>query len=77
MATLSAMRIEVSDESVEVRLAPWQKVLGLLGNIRVARDELSDVRVVEDPVRDAMCSWHQSRPASAVAVLRRPHHPSG
>lgn len=54
MVTLSAMRIEVSDESVEVRLAPWQKALGLLGNIRVARDELSDVRVVEDPVRDAM-----------------------
>jgi hypothetical protein len=48
------MRIRVSEESVEVRLALWQKVLGLLGSIRVARADLSDVRVVEDPVREAM-----------------------
>jgi hypothetical protein len=48
------MRIRVSEESVEVRLALWQKVLGLFGSIRVARADVSDVHVVEDPVREAM-----------------------
>ncbi len=53
-ATLSRMRVEVSEDSVRVRLAVWQKVLGLLGNIDVARADLSDVHVVEEPVRVAM-----------------------
>ena len=48
------MRIELSDESIEVRLAPWQKVLGLLGDVRVARADLGDVSVVAEPVREAM-----------------------
>jgi hypothetical protein len=48
------MRVEVSEESVAVILSPWQKVLGLLGNITVARADVSEVRVVEDPVREAM-----------------------
>jgi len=48
------MRIVVSDQSVEVRLAPWQKALGLLRNIRVARADVSEVEVVQDPVREAM-----------------------
>jgi hypothetical protein len=48
------MRIEVTDDAVEVMLAPWQKVLGLMRDIRVARADISDVRVVEDPVREAM-----------------------
>lgn len=50
------MHVHVSDEYVEVRLAVWQKVLGLMRNIRVARAEVSDVRVVDDPVREAMRS---------------------
>lgn len=50
------MRIHVSDEYVEVKLAAWQKLLGLLRDIRVARADLSDVRVVDDPVREAMGS---------------------
>jgi len=50
------VHINVSDEYVEVRLALWQKVLGLMRNIRVARADVSDVRVVEDPVREAMRS---------------------
>jgi hypothetical protein len=50
------MRIVVSEESIEVRLALWQKALGLLRNIRVARTDLSDVHVVRDPVRQAMRS---------------------
>jgi hypothetical protein len=48
------MRIVVSEQSVEVRLAPWQKALGLLRNIRVARADVSEVEVVRDPVREAM-----------------------
>ncbi len=50
------MRIHVSDEYVEVKLAAWQKLLGLLRDIRVARADLSDVRVVDDPLREAMSS---------------------
>jgi hypothetical protein len=51
-----AVRINVSDDHVEVRLAPWQKLLGLMRNIRVARADVSDVHVVSDPVREAMRS---------------------
>jgi hypothetical protein len=50
------VRIDVSDEYVEVKLAAWQKVLGLLRDIRVARADLSDVRVVDDPLHEAMSS---------------------
>jgi hypothetical protein len=48
------VRVQLSEEYVEVRLAVWQKVLGLLRNIRVARADVSDVHVVHDPVREAM-----------------------
>ncbi len=48
------MRIEVNDEYVEVLLSPWQKALGLMGDIRVERTAVHDVSVVEDPLREAM-----------------------
>jgi hypothetical protein len=48
------MRIHVTDDSVEVLLSRWQKMLGLLGDIRVARADVSDVRVVEEPLKEAM-----------------------
>jgi hypothetical protein len=50
------MRIIVTEDVVEVRLAPWQKVLGLLRDIRVSRGEISDAHVVLEPVREAMRS---------------------
>ncbi|MGO9319810.1 MAG: hypothetical protein ACLQBY_03255 [Solirubrobacteraceae bacterium] len=50
------MRIDVSDQYVEVRLSLWQKLLGLMRNIRIARADVSDVHVVHDPVREAMRS---------------------
>jgi hypothetical protein len=50
------MQINLSDDYFEVRLALWQKLLGLMGNVRVARSAISDVRVVSDPVREAMGS---------------------
>jgi hypothetical protein len=53
-STLSIVRVELSEESLEVRLSFWQKVLGLLGNIKVARADVSEVEVDEDPVRTAM-----------------------
>lgn len=45
------MRVQVTEDSVEVLLARWEKVFGLLGDIRVARADVSDVEVVEDPLR--------------------------
>ena len=48
------MRIQVTDDSVEVLLSRWQKILGLLGDIRVPRADVSDVQVIDDPVRVAM-----------------------
>jgi hypothetical protein len=53
---VSGVHVDVSDQYVEVRLAVWQKLLGLLRDIRVARTDVSDVRVVEDPLREAMSS---------------------
>src|SRR5207248_1906748 len=32
----------------------WQKVLGLMRDIRLPRADVSDVRVVDDPMREAM-----------------------
>jgi hypothetical protein len=52
--TLSPVRVVLTEEWVEVRLAPWQKALGLLRDVRVARADVSDVRVVAEPVREAM-----------------------
>jgi hypothetical protein len=48
------MRIELSEQTLEVRLAWWEKALGLMGNIRVERADISDVRVVENPMGEAM-----------------------
>ncbi len=50
------MRIELTDDAVEVRLAAWQKALGLMRDIRLARADLSDVEVVEDPIKIAMAA---------------------
>ena len=46
----------MTEDSVEVRLALWQKLLGLMRNIRVTRADVSDVHVVQNPVREAMGS---------------------
>jgi hypothetical protein len=48
------MRLNVTPEAVEVRLARWEKILGLLKDIRVARADISEVRFVEKPMREAM-----------------------
>lgn len=48
------MRVRITEDSVEVLLAPWEKVVGLLANIVVPRADVSDVQVVREPLREAM-----------------------
>ena len=48
------MRVLLTDATLEVRLSRWEKALGLLRSINVPRADVSDVHVVEDPVREAM-----------------------
>ncbi len=48
------MRLIVTEQSVEVRLARWEKALGLMRDLTIAREDISEVEVVQDPVREAM-----------------------
>jgi hypothetical protein len=52
--SLSSVRVQLSEDSLEVVLARWQKVLGLMGDIRVRRADVSEVRVIEDPIREVV-----------------------
>ena len=51
-----SVRVTLDDQQLEVRLARWEKLLGLLFNISVRRTDISDAHVVEDAVREAMMS---------------------
>ena len=44
------MRVRVTDDAIEMRLSAWQKALGLMKTLRVATADVSDVRVVEEPI---------------------------
>jgi hypothetical protein len=48
------MRVHVSEDAVEVLLSRWEKVLGLLGDIRVPRVDVSEVEVVAEPISEVM-----------------------
>jgi hypothetical protein len=48
------VRVDVTEDTVEVLLSRWQKVLGLMRDIRLPRADVSDVAVVAEPVREAM-----------------------
>ena len=50
------MRVHLSEEKIEVRLAPAEKVLGLLRNISAPRSEIGEVQVLDDPLREVMRS---------------------
>ncbi|HTB51050.1 MAG TPA: hypothetical protein VK701_08765 [Solirubrobacteraceae bacterium] len=50
------MRVHLSEEKLEVRLAPAEKILGLLRNISVPRSDVSEVQVLDDPMREVMRS---------------------
>jgi hypothetical protein len=43
-------------ERLEIRLTAWEKALGLMGDISVRREDISDVEVLDDGVREAMRS---------------------
>jgi hypothetical protein len=51
---LLEMRVRLTEDSVEVLFAPWEKALGLLGNVKVARTDVSEVQVVAEPLREVM-----------------------
>lgn len=44
------MRVEITADTVEVLLSRWQKVLGLMGDIRVPLADIEDVQVVDKPL---------------------------
>ncbi len=48
------MRVDVSESFVEVPLERWQKALGLMRSIRVARADIGDVQIVRDPIHEVM-----------------------
>jgi hypothetical protein len=48
------VRVRVTDDSIEVLLARWEKILGLMKDIRVPLGDVSDVRVVDDPIRETV-----------------------
>ncbi len=50
------MQLSVDDDSVQIRLALWQKVLGLMRNITIRRAEIERVEVIEDSMRPALQS---------------------
>jgi hypothetical protein len=54
LITLLAVHVHLSEEKIEIRLAPMEKVLGLLGDICVPFSDVSDVQVLEDPLHDVM-----------------------
>lgn len=53
-ASLPHVHVRVTDDSLEVRLARWEKVLGLMKDIRVPLADVSDIRVVENPMREVL-----------------------
>lgn len=48
------MRLILTSDALEVRLALWQKILGLMRNITIPRSHITRVEIVEEPVREAM-----------------------
>jgi hypothetical protein len=50
------MRVHISEDEIEVRLAKAEKALGLMRDIRVARADVSNVGVLDDPLREVMRS---------------------
>jgi hypothetical protein len=48
------VRVLISDSQLTVRLAPAEKVLGLMGDITVERSDIYDVRLLEDPLSEVM-----------------------
>ena len=52
--TLLGVRVHLSEGKIEIHLTPIERVLGLLGNIRVPLSDVSDVQVLDDPLHEVM-----------------------
>jgi hypothetical protein len=50
------VRILLTPDALEIRLARWQKILGLMRDITIPRSHIGDVQLVEEPIREAMSS---------------------
>lgn len=50
----AVMRVRLTEDSVEVLFTRWEKALGLLGNITVPRADVSEAKVVSEPLREVM-----------------------
>jgi hypothetical protein len=46
------MHVRVTDDSIEVLLSRWEKIVGLMKDLRFPLADLADVRVVESPMRE-------------------------
>jgi hypothetical protein len=47
------VHVRVTDDSIEVLLARWEKIVGLMKDLNVPLADVADVRVVESPMREA------------------------
>jgi len=47
------VHVRVTDDSIEVLLARWEKIVGLMKDISVPLADVTDVRVVGSPMREA------------------------
>ncbi|MGA9286496.1 MAG: hypothetical protein WBV85_13750 [Solirubrobacteraceae bacterium] len=50
------MRVHLSEERIDIRLSRVEKVLGLMGSISVPLSDVSDVKVIDAPLREVMRS---------------------
>ena len=48
------MRVELTGSSLEIKLARWEKILGLMKDLSIPVADISDVQVIENPLREAM-----------------------
>ncbi|HEU0249163.1 MAG TPA: hypothetical protein VFR48_00420 [Solirubrobacteraceae bacterium] len=48
------MRVQLSDRWLEIRLSPIEKALGLMRDITVSRSAITEVRVLDEPLREVM-----------------------
>jgi hypothetical protein len=48
------VRVRVTDDSIEVLLSRWEKVLGLMKDISVPLADVGEMRVVDDPIHETL-----------------------
>ena len=53
---LRRVHVRLSEDAIEVRLARWEKVLGLMKDLSVPLADVADARVVENPMREVLGS---------------------